>query len=65
MPHAHKFQKICYSGIIPFVYVGLEEICKYMQYEVSIILFVGRIANKRKVPKWLSFKNSNSESLNI
>ena len=28
--NAHKFQKISYNGIIPFVYVGKEEIHKYM-----------------------------------
>ena len=28
--NAHKFQKICYSGIIPFVYVGKNEILKYI-----------------------------------
>ena len=30
LKNAHKFQKISYSGIIPFVYVGKEEIHKYM-----------------------------------
>ena len=25
----HKFQKISYSGIIPFVYQGKEEICQF------------------------------------
>ena len=53
--NAHKFQKISYSGIISFVYVGKEEILKYM----------GRIANQRKILNWLSFKNCMSESLNI
>ena len=28
---AHKIQEIGYSGIIPFVYVGKEEISKYVQ----------------------------------
>ena len=28
--NAHKFQKISYSGIISFMYVGKEEILKYM-----------------------------------
>ena len=56
--NAHK---IVYSGIIPFVYVGKEDIHKYMQYEVS----VGRVANQRKVPKWLPFKNDMAESLNF
>ena len=28
-------------------------------------VYMGRIANQRKVPKWLPFKNYKSESLNI
>ena len=28
---AHKFQKIGYSGIVPFAYVVKEELHKYMQ----------------------------------
>ena len=31
---AHKFQQKGYSGIIPFVDVGKEEIHKYMQFGV-------------------------------
>ena len=27
--------------------------------------YLGRIANQRKIPKWLPFKNYRSESLNI
>ena len=54
-----------YSGIIPFMYKGKEEIHKYIQYEVSMTVCMGRIANQRKVPKWLLFKNYKSESLNI
>ena len=54
-----------YSGIIPFVYVGKDEMRQYMQYEVSMTVYVGRITNQRKVPKWLPFKNCKSESLNI
>ena len=58
--------KIGYSGIIPFVHVGKEEIHKYIQYEVSMTVCIGRIANERKVPKWLPFKkNFKSELLNI
>ena len=30
-----------YIGIIAFVYVGRDEIHKYMQYEVSMTVFVG------------------------
>ena len=55
--NGHKFQKIGYSGIISFVYEGKDEIYKYIQYEVSMTVCVGRIANQRKIPKWLSFKN--------
>ena len=38
------------------MYEGKEEIHKYIQYEVSITVCVGRIANQRKIPKWLPFK---------
>ena len=61
----HEFQKIGHSGIISFVYAGKEEIHKYMQYEVSVTVCMGRIANQRKIPKWLPFKNYKSESQNI
>ena len=50
------------SGIIPFMYEGKEEIPKHMQYEVSMTVCMSRIANQRKVPKWLPFKNYMSES---
>ena len=30
LKNAHKFQEISYSGIISFMYVGKEEILKYM-----------------------------------
>ena len=63
--NVHKFQEKCYSGIIPFVCEGKEEIHKYMQYEVSVTVCMGMIANQRKVPKWLPFKNYKSESLNV
>ena len=65
LKNAHKFQKICYSGIIPFGSIGKEEIHKYMQYEVSMTAYVGKIANQRKIPKWLPFINYKLESLNI
>ena len=29
----------------------------YEQYEVSVTVYMGRIANQRKVPKWLPLKN--------
>ena len=64
LKNAHKFQKISYSGIISFVYVGKEEMLK-LWYEVSMTACMGRIANQRKIPKWLPFKNYRSESLNI
>ena len=47
------------------MYVGKEEIHKYMQYEVSVTACVVSIANQRKIPKWLLYKNYKSESLNI
>ena len=48
---AHKFKKISNSDIIPFEYVGKEEIHKYMQYTVSMTVCMGRTANQRKVTK--------------
>ena len=47
--NAHKFPKISYSGIIPFVYVGKEEIHTHIQYEVSTPVYMGWIANQRKL----------------
>ena len=46
----HKFQKIGYIGIIPFMYVGKEEIHKYMQYEVSDRLY-GQDSKSKKSTK--------------
>ena len=63
--NAHKVQKISYSGIMPFMYAGKEEILKNMWYEVSMTVYMGRIANQRKTPNWLPIKNYKSESLNI
>ena len=60
-----NFRKKGYSSIIPFVYEDKEEIYKYMQYEVSMTVCMGRATNQRKVAKWLPFKNYRSESLNI
>ena len=60
-----KFQKIGYGDIISFVYVGKEAIHKYMLHEVPMTVYMGRIANQRKVLKWLPFQNYMSESLNI
>ena len=52
-----NFRKKGYSGIIPSVGIGKEEIHKYMQYEVSMTVFMGRIANQTKVLKWLLFEH--------
>ena len=41
----NKFQEIGHSGID-----------QYVQYEASMPAYMGRTANQRKVPKWLSFK---------
>ena len=60
-----NFIKKGYSGIIPFVYEGKEEIHKYVQHKVSMTVCMGRIANQRRAPKWLRLKNYKSESLNI
>ena len=46
-----NFRKKGYSGIIPFVYEDKEEIHKYVQYEVSVTVYMGRTTNQRKVPK--------------
>ena len=54
-----------YSGIIPLLYEGKEQIHKYMQYEVSMTVCMGSIANQSKEPKWLPFKNYKVEPLNI
>ena len=54
--NGHKFQKIGHSGFISFVYEGKEEIHKSMQYEVCMTDCKTRIANQRKIPKWLPFK---------
>ena len=45
------------ARFIPFVYVGEKKILKYMQYEVSVTVYMGRIANQKKISKWLPFKN--------
>ena len=42
-----------------------KEIHKYMQYEDSMSVYMGRIANQRKVSKWLPFENCTLQSLNI
>ena len=60
-----EISKIGYSGITTFVYAGKKEIHKYMQYEVFMTVYMGWVANQRKVPKWLPFINYKSESLNI
>ena len=31
-------------------------------HDVSMTAYMGRIANQRKIPKWLPFKNYKSES---
>ena len=56
-----NFRKTGHRGIIPFVHVGKEMIHKYMQYKVSMAVCKGRVANERKVPKWLPLKNYKSE----
>ena len=59
------FREKGYSSIIPFVYEVKDKIHKYMQYEVSMTVCMGRATNQRNVVKWLLFKNYKSESLNI
>ena len=62
---AHKFQEIGYSGIVPFMYEGKEEIHKNMQYVVSMTVSMGRTTNNKKILKWQPFKNYKSGLLNI
>ena len=71
MKFKYEVKSICFinfrkqvSGIVPFTYIGKEEIHKYMQYEASMTVHIGRTANQRKVTKWLPFqKNIKSEYL--
>ena len=58
----NKFQEIIQSGIVPFAYVGKDEIHMCMQYEVSTTVYKGKAANQRKVPKLLSFKKTVSQN---
>ena len=51
LENAHKFQKLGYSCIIVFVCKSNEEMHKYMQYEISMTAYMGRMANQRNVPK--------------
>ena len=37
--HAHKFQKIGHSSIVPFAYIGKEETHKYIPYESSMTVY--------------------------
>ena len=57
----NKFQEIGHSGIVPFAYTGKEDIHKYVQYEASVTVYMGRAANQRKVPKWYHLKICKSE----
>ena len=36
----------------------------HTKYEVSMTIYMGMIANQRKIPKWLPFKNYKSEESN-
>ena len=56
----YKFQKISYSGIISFVYVGKEEILKYVQYEVYDCLY-GQDSKSKKNTK-MAEKLQNSQN---
>ena len=53
--YVHKFQKVCYSGIIPFVYEGKEEIQKHMQHQVSKTV-------KSKSKKSIKMSDTNSDA---
>ena len=60
-----NFRKKAAVALFLSVYHGMEEIHKYMQYEVFLTAYLGRIATQRKVEKWLEFKNYKSESLDV
>ena len=53
-----NFRKKGYSGIIPFVYEGKEEIHKYMQYEVSVTVCMGRTTKSKKSTKMAHLKTT-------
>ena len=57
--------KVAVALLLFCMKVKKRYMCKYMQYEVSMTICMGRTTNQRKVPKWLPFKNYKSESLNI
>ena len=46
------YMQPCMDALVPLVYVGKEEISKYMPYEVSMAAYMDKIASQRKVPKW-------------
>ena len=50
-----NFRKKVTVALLLLCFLGKEQIHKYMQYEVFKILYIGKIANKRKVLKWLPF----------
>ena len=52
-----KGDELSRSDCSPFVNVGKEEMHKYLEYEVSMTVYMGRIADQRKVPKLLPFKD--------
>ena len=54
-----------YTSIISFVYIGKEEIHEYVQYEISITIYMGRIENQKGVPKWLPFEHHMLKALTI
>ena len=47
----NKFWELGHSGIVPFFYTGKEDMHKYMQYDSSMTVYMGRAANQKKVPK--------------
>ena len=42
----HKLQIKVYIEIIAFVFIGKDEIQKYVQCEVSMTVYMGRVSNQ-------------------
>ena len=51
-----NFRKYVILALLLFVYVGKEEIKKYMKYEVSMTAYMGRVTNQRKIPNGFHLK---------
>ena len=45
-----NFRKSVTVALIFLMYIGKEDIFKYMRYEVTMTVYMGSITNQRKVP---------------